>query len=839
VRKPRDLDDILPPEGLTDRGGLEPPALTPPTTAPRGGPDRDEDEVLPPLPVLPLRDQVFFPAMVMPLFFSRPKSIHAIEDAMLHGQRLVLVAQRDPNLEEYEPKDIFDVGVLAQSLQVLKLPDGSLRMVAEGQARVRIQAFTHLDPFMKAFVEPIEDIPYEGSEAEALMRTIVAQFERAGELSRNIAPEAVTAASRITDAGRLSDLVASNLNATIEEKQDLLATADVHERLQRLHLHLAHEIEILELERKIHSRVREEIQASQREMYLREQLRVIRDELREGSGEPGEIDEYERRITEAQMPEEAEAHARRELGRLERTPMMSPEGSVIRTYLDALCDLPWQATTDDSTSISVAERVLDEDHYGLRRVKERVLEFLAAKQLAGKDLQSPILCFVGPPGVGKTSIGKSIARALGRKFIRVSLGGVRDEAEIRGHRRTYIGAMPGRIMQAIRQVGVRNPVFMMDEIDKLGMDFRGDPSAALLEVLDPEQNNAFSDHYLEVKFDLSEVMFITTANLLDPVPPALRDRMEVIEFDGYTEFEKLEIAHRYLAPKQLKANGLTAGQLTFPKAALRDIIRSYTREAGVRSLEREIARVCRKVCRKVASAQGEPITRVRFTRADVPVYLGPAKYRFGLAEHEDQVGVAAGLAWTSAGGQVIMVEVCLVPGRGQVLLTGSLGETMKESAETAMTFARSWNAAVGGQERWFRNSDVHVHLPEGAVPKDGPSAGITIATALCSALSRRPVKCSVSMTGEVTLRGRILPVGGVKEKVLAAHRGGLRTVLLPAENEKDIEELPAEVLRDLEIVFVREMSEVLNRALAKAPIEQRAGHAKPGRAGASAAGAQS
>jgi len=838
VRRPRNLDDILPPEGLTDGKELGPPDLASPAAAPHAGPAHDEDEVLPPLPVLPLRDQVFFPAMVMPLFFSRPKSIHAIEDAMLHGQRLVLVAQRDPNLEEYEPKDVFDVGVLAQSLQVLKLPDGSLRMVAEGQTRVRIQAFTHLDPFMKAFVEPIDDIPYAGSEAEALMRTIVAQFERAGELSRNIAPEAVTAASRITDAGRLSDLVASNLNASIEEKQDLLATADACERLQRLHLHLAHEIEILELERKIHSRVREEIQASQREMYLREQLRVIRDELREGAGEPGEIDEYERRIAEAQMPEEAEDHARRELGRLERTPMMSPEGSVIRTYLDALCDLPWQAATDDSARIAVAERVLDEDHYGLRRVKERVLEFLAAKQLAGKDLQSPILCFVGPPGVGKTSIGKSIARALGRKFIRVSLGGVRDEAEIRGHRRTYIGAMPGRIMQAIRQVGVRNPVFMMDEIDKLGMDFRGDPSAALLEVLDPEQNNAFSDHYLEVKFDLSEVMFITTANLLDPVPPALRDRMEVIEFDGYTEFEKLEIAHRYLAPKQLRANGLTAGQLAFPKPALRDIIRSYTREAGVRSLEREIARVCRKVCRKVASEDGETTTRVRFNRADVPTYLGPAKYRLGLAEREDQIGLAAGLAWTSAGGQVIMVEVCLVPGRGQVLLTGSLGETMKESAETAMTFARSWNAAFGGEERWFRSSDVHVHLPEGAVPKDGPSAGITIATALCSALSRRPVKCSVSMTGEVTLRGRILPVGGVKEKVLAAHRGGLRTVLLPAENEKDIEELPTEVLRDLDIVFVREMSDVLSRALAKTPSEQPASRTRPKRVSGSAAAAQ-
>jgi len=772
-----------------------------------------EDGMLPPLPVVALRDQVFFPTMVMPLFFSRQQSIHAIEDAMVHGQRLVIVAQRDPEVEDYTPDDIYPVGVLAQSLQVLKLPDGALRMVVEGQERVRIRGYTHTHPFLKAWVEPLEDVPFVGPECEAMVRTVQAQFERAAELSRAIAPEAVPAARNILDPTRLADLVASNLPLPIPEKQEVLATTDVSQRLEKLSLHLAHEVEILELERSIHSRVREEIQASQREMYLREQLRVIRDELREGAGEGTEIDDYERKIAEAAMPEEAQQVALRELARLERMPSMSPEGSVIRTYLDWLCDLPWGRADVDSSDLVEAERVLEEDHYALNRVKERVLEFLAAKKLAGDDLLSPILCFVGPPGVGKTSIGKSIARALGRKFVRISLGGVRDEAEIRGHRRTYIGAMPGRILQAIRQAGTRNPVFMMDEIDKLGVDFRGDPSAALLEVLDPEQNYAFSDHYLEARFSLAEVMFITTANLLDPVPPALRDRMEVIEFEGYTEFEKLQIAQRYLVRKQLKANGLTQRNLAFPPPALREIVRMYTRESGVRNLEREIARVCRKVAREVATGDGGPRAKIRLTSRHVREYLGPWRYRFGVAEKADLVGLATGLAWTQFGGQTLVVEVALVPGRGRLLLTGSLGDTMKESAEAAVTYARSRAEWLGVEDRVFRALDIHVHLPEGAVPKDGPSAGITIATSLASALSGRKVNREVAMTGEVTLRGRVLAVGGIREKLLAAHRAGLKVVLLPVENEKDIEDLPEQVLRELRLVYVSEMDEVLHHAL--------------------------
>ncbi len=764
------------------------------------------------LPVVPLKDLVVFPTMVMPLFVMRSKSICAIEDAMLHEQKLVLVAQKDPQVEDYTPDDVYSIGTLAQSLQVLKLPDGSLRVVVEGQKRVRLTGVVHTEPYFKALVEEVEETVEHSPEMEALVRTVLSDFQRAAELSRTIPPEAVTTAQSIDDPGRLADLVASNLSQRLEQKQQILETANVRERLEKLSAQLTQEIEILELERKIHSRVRDEIQAGQREMYLREQLKVIREELRETVAEGGEIEEYERKIEAAQMPEAAAEHARKELARLERMPAMSPEGSVIRTYLDWLTSLPWQARTEDNLDIEAAERVLEEDHYGLQRVKERVLEFLAAKKLAGPEMHSPILCFVGPPGVGKTSIGKSIARALGRKFIRLSLGGVRDEAEIRGHRRTYIGAMPGRIMQTIRQAGSRNPVFMMDEIDKLGMDFRGDPSAALLEVLDPEQNHSFSDHYLEVPFDLSEVMFITTANILDPVPPALRDRMEVIEFPGYTEEEKLVIAQRFLVPKQLKANGLKPGQVKFSKTALRDIVRYYTRESGVRNLEREIARICRKVARKVAAEDNRDLS-LRVTAKALSDYLGPRKFIFGTAEARDEVGVATGLAITSAGGQVLTVEVSIVPGKGRLKLTGSLGEVMKESAEAALSYARSCARRLGVDDELFATSDIHIHLPEGAVPKDGPSAGITLALALCSAISKRPVSRHVATTGEVTLRGRVLPVGGIKEKVLAAHRAGIKTVVLPADNKKDLHDVPEQAMNELTLVFVRNMDQVLRHGL--------------------------
>ncbi len=765
------------------------------------------------LPVLPIRDTVVFPSMVVPLIVVRERSVRALHRAKLHGRMILLITQRDGQVEDPGPAELHEVGTVARSLQMLELPDGTIRVVVEGLQRVRVAEYVQSEPHYEARVEDLPEVEEKTVEVEALMRTAVAQFERVVNLSRNIPPEALITAMNIEEPGKLADLMAAYVSVPVEPKQDLLETPIAAERLGKLTALLNQELEILELEKKIHSRVREEMQSSQREFYLREQLRAIQDELGERDGTTLEAEEYRQKIAEASMTAEATEKALKEVSRLEKMPPVAPEGTVIRTYLDWLVSLPWDERTADKLDIKSAERILEEDHYGLRRPKERVVEFLAVRKLV-EQVKGPILCFIGPPGVGKTSIGRSVARALGRKFIRISLGGVRDEAEIRGHRRTYIGALPGRILQAIRTCGSKNPVFMLDEIDKIGIDFRGDPSAALLEVLDPEQNFAFSDHYLEVPFDLSEVMFIATGNLLDPVPPALKDRMEVIRFPGYVEEEKLQIAKHFLVPKQLKEHGLKPSAVRFTEGGLRDICRYYTREAGVRNFEREIAAICRKVAKRVA--QGE-VKSCRVTARSLERYLGPRRFRYGAAEERDEVGVATGLTYTELGGDVIAIEVSLVEGKGELLLTGQLGDVMKESAQAALSYARSRARTLGVDAALFEKRDIHIHVPEGAVPKEGPSAGITMAAALVSALTKRPVRRDVAMTGEITLRGKVLPVGGVREKLLAAHRAHLSTVILPKENQKDLkdlEEIPSDVRDKVEFTFVEHMDEVLQEALA-------------------------
>jgi len=635
-------------------------------------------------------------------------------------------------------------------------------------------------------------------------------------LDRNIPEDAYVIAMNIDEPGWLADLVASALNTDVEKRQEILETIKPTTRLQRLSILLAQELDVLELEDRIHAQVQQEVDKSQREYFLRQQMKAIQAELGEIDGQFQEINELREKIAAVDMPEEVRLKAEKELDRLSSMPPASPEVSVIRTYLDWLVELPWSNATEDNMDISAAAKVLEESHYGLTKAKERILEYMAVRKLAAEKMRSPILCFVGPPGTGKTSLGKAIAKALGRKFVRVSLGGIRDEAEIRGHRRTYVGAMPGRIIQTMRRAGTINPLFMLDEIDKVGIDFRGDPSAALLEVLDPEQNHAFSDHYLDVSYDLSKVMFITTANILDPIPPALRDRMEVIEFPGYIEEEKLEIAKRFLVPRQLEENGLDKTQLHFSDEALRRIIREYTYEAGVRNLEREIAKICRKVARRVADGKEVPH---RITAQSLVKYLGPPQFIYGMAEKEDEIGVAMSIAWTEAGGDIMPVEVTLMEGKGSLLLTGQLGEVMQESAQAALSYTRSRAKELSIKGRSFDKLDIHIHVPEGAIPKDGPSAGITMATALISALTKRPVRHDVGMTGEITLRGRVLPIGGFKEKVLAAHRAGLKTVILPKRNEKDMVEIPNKVKRDLEFVFVEQMEEVLEVALQPAPAQ--------------------
>lgn len=765
-------------------------------------------------PLLPLRDTVIFPHMVTPLFVGRDRSLRAVEAAMATEGIIVVAAQKDTETEEPDPDEIYTVGTEMSIARMWHLPDGTTNIWGKGTQRVEILDFVQVDPYIKVRVRNIVELSEKDLPTQALMRAVLALFEKCVQLDRNLPEDAFVIAMNIDEPGWLADLVASALDIEVVKCQEILETIEPSTRLQRLSILLAQELDVLELEDRIHAQVQEEVDKSQREYFLRQQMKAIQTELGEIDGQFQEVNELEGKIAAAEMPEEARLKAEKELGRLSSMPVASPEVSVIRTYLDWLLELPWSNATEDNMDIAAAAKVLEDSHYGLDKAKERVLEYMAVRKLAGEKMRSPILCFVGPPGTGKTSLGKAIAQALERKFVRVSLGGIRDEAEIRGHRRTYVGAMPGRIIQTMRRAEAINPLFMLDEIDKVGVDFRGDPSAALLEVLDPEQNHAFSDHYLDVSYDLSKVMFITTANILDPVPPALRDRMEVIEFPGYIEEEKLEIAKRFLVPRQLEQNGLDDTKLHFSDEALRHIIREYTYEAGVRNLEREIANVCRKVARRVADGK-PPLQRI--TIQSLVKYLGPPQFTYGLAEEEDEIGVAMGIVWTEAGGDIMPVEVTLMEGKGNLLLTGQLGDVMQESGQAALSYARSHarELGIGGQD--FDKLDIHIHVPEGAIPKDGPSAGITMSAALVSALARRPVRHDVGMTGEITLRGRVLPIGGFKEKVLAAHRAGLKIVILPKRNEKDMVEIPNKVKRDLEFIFVERMGEVLETALLSAP----------------------
>jgi len=779
------------------------------------------------LPLLPIRDSVYFPHSIFPLFVGRDKSVRALEEARSQDRYILLVAQKQMAIDDPAPEDIYEVGTVAEVMQVLNLPDGTVRVMLEGQSRVRITEYLQTEPFFRVRVEVLAEVEERTVEVEALMRSVIAQFQQVVELGKEIPPEALVQVVNIDEPGRLADTVIPYLRLKPDQRQELLETVDVRDRLDKLNFILKKESEILEIQRNIRNKVEKEMGDTQREFILREQLKAIQQELGERDDRSSEIEEYREKIQKAVMPEEVNERALKELDRLEKMPFQAPEGVVVRTYLDWLTSLPWSVSTEETLEIRTAQATLDEDHYGLAKVKERILEFLAVRKLA-KEMRGPILCFVGPPGVGKTSIGKSIARALGRKFIRISLGGVRDEAEIRGHRRTYIGALPGRILQGIKTAGSNNPVFMLDEIDKLGMDFRGDPSAALLEALDPEQNNAFSDHYLEVPFNLTNVMFITTANLLDPIPAALKDRMEVIQFPGYIEDEKQAIAKGFLVPKQLKENGITGEHLTFTDAALLRVIREYTRESGVRNLEREVATICRKVAKEVASDKTD---LVAVDDEDVKTFLGPRRHHFGRAEEKDEIGAATGLVYTEFGGDIVSIEATLMKFHElKLTLTGQLGDVMKESAMAALSYVRSRSRLLDFEDEFFDRMEIHVHVPAGAVPKDGPSAGITMATALASAVTKRPIKKDVAMTGEITLRGKVLPVGGVKEKVLAAHRAGMKIIILPQENERDVEEIAQNVRDDLKFHFVDHMDQVLPLAMQESPRASPAYAASSGRA---------
>jgi ATP-dependent Lon protease len=759
--------------------------------------------------LIPLRDLILFPNLVVPLFVGRERSIRALEEAMRDQHLVALATQKIAETQDPGPDDIHEIGCIATVMQELKLPDGTAKALVEGQTRFRILEYVQTDPYFLVRVELIGDSNDVDVETEALMRALTNDFERAAELGKPIPQEVIVAAAAIDEPGRLADFVTFHLNLKVEEKQQILEAIEPRERLERTARFLQKEIEILELGSKIQSRVKDQMSQSQREYFLREQLKAIQQELGTFDETQAEIDEYTGKIREASMPEGVETKALKELGRLEKMPAASAETSVIRTYLDWLIGLPWASESEEKLDLAEAQAILDEDHYGLEKVKERVLEYLAVHKLTNK-MRGPILCFAGPPGVGKTSIGRSIARSLNREFIRMSLGGVRDEAEIRGHRRTYVGALPGRIIQSISQAGTRNPVFMLDEIDKVGADFRGDPTSALLEVLDPEQNFSFQDHYLEVPFDLSDVIFIATANLLETIPPALRDRMEVIHFPGYTEDEKVCIAEKYLLPKQLAEHGLTSSRIETREDAVREIIRRYTREAGVRNLERNIAAIDRQIARKVVEGhKGKTIVSKRTLHK----YLGPPRFTYGLAEERDEIGVATGLVWTEVGGDIIFIEATAMPGKGTVTLTGQLGEVMRESATAALSYIRTRASEMGIPEDFTETHDLHIHVPAGAIPKDGPSAGITMAVAIASVLGSCAVRRDLAMTGEITLRGRVLPIGGLKEKLLAAHRAGITTVLIPEENVRDLELLPVHVREELEIIPVSTMDEVLARAL--------------------------
>ncbi|OZI44638.1 endopeptidase La [Bordetella genomosp. 5] len=770
------------------------------------------------LPLLPLRDVVVFPHMVIPLFVGRPRSIRALEVAMEAGKSIMLVAQKSAGKDDPTPEDVYEIGCVAGILQMLKLPDGTVKVLVEGTQRARIDSVEDVDSHFTCQVTPIEPDTTQGSETEALRRAIVAQFEQYVKLNKKIPPEILTSLAGIDDAGRLADTIAAHLPLKLEQKQKMLEVVVTSERLEGLLTQLETEIDILQVEKRIRGRVKKQMEKSQRDYYLNEQVKAIQKELGEGE-EGADIEELEKKILAAHMPKEARKKADAELKKLKLMSPMSAEATVVRNYIDTLINLPWRKKSKINNSLANAETVLDDDHYGLEKVKERILEYLAVQQRVDK-VKAPILCLVGPPGVGKTSLGQSIAKATNRKFVRMALGGVRDEAEIRGHRRTYIGSMPGKILQNMSKVAVRNPLFLLDEIDKLGMDFRGDPSSALLEVLDPEQNHTFQDHYIEVDFDLSDVMFVATSNTLN-IPPALLDRMEVIRLSGYTEEEKIHIARDHLLPKLMKNNGLRENELTVDESALQDIVRYYTREAGVRALEREVGKICRKVVKQLLTEKDKGEVRadgpVTVNAANLNDYLGVRRYTFGMAEKENQIGQVTGLAWTEVGGDLLTIEVADMPGKGVIQRTGSLGDVMKESVEAARTVVRSRARRLGFADSVFEKHDMHVHVPEGATPKDGPSAGIAITTAMVSALSRIPVRADVAMTGEITLRGEVLPIGGLKEKLLAAHRGGIKTVLIPEENVKDLAEIPDNVKNFLEIVPVRWIDKVLELALERQP----------------------
>lgn len=763
------------------------------------------------LPVLPARDIVVFPYMILPLFVGRDVSIKAIDHALNTNRMILILTQKDLTLESPTPEDLYSIGTICMIMRMLKLPDGRVKILVQGLSKAKALEFTQQEPFFMAKIEKIEEErPTELTlEDEALIRNVKEQMDKAVSLGKSVLPDVMVVIENIDDPGRLADLIASNIGLKTEQAQEILEIINPIERLKKVSDLLSREIQLLTIQQKIQTEARGEIDKTQREYFLREQLKAIQRELGEIDERAEEIREFKRKIEEAKMPEKVTKEAEKQLRRLEKMHPDSAEAGTIRTYLEWLTELPWSKSTEDQLDIKVAERVLNEDHYDLEKVKERILEYLSVRKIK-KKMKGPILCFIGPPGVGKTSLGRSIARALGREFVRMSLGGVRDEAEIRGHRRTYVGALPGRIIQGIKQAGTNNPVFMLDEIDKIGMDFRGDPSSALLEVLDPEQNNAFMDHYLAVTFDLSNVMFITTGNLADTIPVPLRDRMEIIYLSGYTEEEKLQIAKKYLLPKQLEEHGLTQKMLNVTDSAIRYIISHYTREAGVRNLEREIANLCRKIAKQVAEGN---IKRFNITANNVSKYLGVPKYLPEEEMKKDEVGVATGLAWTESGGEVIYVEATTMKGKGNLTLTGQLGDVMKESAYAALSYVRAKAKELGISEDMFSKTDLHIHVPAGAIPKDGPSAGITMATAITSVFTGKPVRKDVAMTGEVTLRGRILPIGGVKEKTLAAKRMGIKTVILPYRNKKDVDDLPKYVKEGMNFVLVENMDDVLKTAI--------------------------
>ncbi len=784
------------------------------------------------MPLLPLRDVVVYPHLVIPLFVGRPKSVRALEIASDGNKQILLVAQKSANKDEPDADDLYDIGTMATVLQMLKLPDGTVKVLVEGLYRVRVSEFVETEECFLAKAEKIADPEEDNSETEALMRTVFTQFDQYVKLNKKIPPEILTSLATINDAGRLADTISAHLTLKVEEKQKILEMLSVTERLEHL-LHLMEsEIDILQVEKRIRGRVKRQMEKSQREYYLNEQVKAIQKELGE-QDESVEMDELEARIKSSGMTKEALAKVNAELKKLKMMSPMSAEASVVRNYVDTLVGLPWKKKTKISKDLKTAEEILDADHYGLEKVKERIVEYLAVQQRVGK-LKAPILCLVGPPGVGKTSLGQSIAKAVNRKFVRMALGGVRDEAEIRGHRRTYIGSMPGKVMQSMTKVAVKNPLFLLDEVDKMGQDMRGDPSSALLEVLDPEQNHTFADHYIEVEYDLSDVMFVATANTMN-IPAPLLDRMEIIRLAGYTEDEKINIAMKYLLPKQLKTHGLKPAEIHISESVIRDIVRYYTREAGVRRLEQEVAKICRKVVKELllnltnakSSAKKErqanepsiekPVKKINVSSKNLEKYLGVYRYDYGVAAKENQVGQVTGLAWTSVGGELLTIEAVLLAGKGKTITTGKLGDVMQESVQAAMSVVRSRAARLGIAEDFYEKKDIHIHLPEGATPKDGPSAGIGLTTALVSVLTGIPARADVAMTGEITLRGEVLPIGGLKEKLLAAHRGGIKTVLIPEANVKDLVDIPENIKNHLQIHPVKWIDQVLELALERMP----------------------